>query len=526
MFTHSTLDPRLPRVLARPLTAAALLLVLAGCTDTGLAPETQAPEAAALKKDKDGGAAQQPGNARRGKYRDSSAPHATGRSGSATLAARAFLGSDGVTHLTITTGDLDNLGAAPGELAKVQVKAFTPDGEKLYTLNFQRPSAGGSVVLRLDGLSHGSRVQVQANVRGIDRNRTDVVTLTETVKRAPSLQTQISVPDRVRIGVPTVVTGIVSETGGEAGTWAACELWVNGSKVDQAESVWVDAGDAVTCAFTYTFDRVGEQDVEVRVSGERAGGTPTVTTSSALVDAVSPSETGFQATAEERSVVTSRLVEYDWANPNGSHKEYRDFASEGQNTQTLNVNGTFTRAAVFPLARVELQMESLGTVYQNDVFAMAAGAPDLGGRLCAAQPIPLEGSVFTLCSGGGSTTFSYTRFGGSVTYLSEGFSRTWDGPAQAWVQDVVWNDPRVGYDPYGAQIRVWGSEVTVRIRVTDANATFGVTPVIPLAGFENVLSTTPRSCVTESPYWLDGGKMVTCTSGEVRESGRRGEAQG
>jgi len=531
MFTHLPFGPRNARVLVRPLSAAAFLLALAACTDTGLAPETEAPEAAALKKDKDGGAvAGQPAKTRHGKYRDSSAPHATGRSGSATLAARAFLGSDGVTYLTVTTGDLENLDAAPGELAKIQVKAFTPDGTKLYTLNFQRPSAGGSVVLRLDGLSRGSRVQVQANVRGIDRNRTDVVTITETVKRAPSLQTQISVSDRVRIGVPTVVTALVSETGGEAGMWAACELWVNGSKVDVAESVWVDAGDAVTCAFTYTFDRVGEQDVQVRVSGDSDGGgsaPPSITTSSALVDAVSPSETAFQAAAEEKSILTSRLMEYTWANPvNGSHKEYRDFASEGQNTQRLNVSGSFTRAISFPLTRVELQMESLGTVYQDDAFSMAAGVPDLGGRLCAAQPIPLEGSVFTLCSGGGSTTFSYTRFGGSVTYLSEGFSRTWDGPAQAWTQDVVWNDPRVGFDPTGGQIRHWGSDVTVRIRVTDAVGTFGVTPVIPLTSFERVLGTTPRSCATESPYWLDGGQMVTCTSGEVRENGRRGEAQG
>jgi hypothetical protein len=528
MLTHVKKGLRIPEVLLRPLAAAAVLLALAGCTDTGLAPETQAPESAALKKDRDSGLLSGlTGNARRGKYRDSSAPHATGRSGSATLAARALLGADGVTYLAITTGDLENLDAAPGELAKIQVKAFTPDGEKLYTLNLQRPSTGGSVVLRLDGLSRDSRVQVQANVRGIDRNRTDVVTITETVKRAPSLQTQISVPGQVRVGVPTVITGVVSETGGDAGMWATCELWVNGRKVDEAESVWVDAGDAVTCAFTHTFDRVGEQDVEVRVAGDGGGATnPSITTSSAVVDAVSPSETGFEAKAEEKTVRTMRLLEYQWAKPDGSFKEYRDENAEGQRTQSLSVNGTLTRAAVFPLARVELQMESLGTVYQNDVFSIAAGLPDLSGRVCASQPLPLEGTVFTLCTSGGSSTFSYNRFGGSVTYFSEGFSRTWDAPGGTWTQNVLWNDPIVGANPYGGQIRNWGSEVTVRIRVTDGAGTFGVTPVIPLTGFENVLSTTPRSCTFDSPYWLEGGQVETCTFGEVREFGRRGEAQG
>ena len=520
MFTHRTQRPRLPRGLARSLGAAAFLLALAGCTDTGLAPEVAAVGAP------DRGILSGPqGTARHGKYRDTSAPHATGRSGSATLAARALLGADGVTYLTITTGDLERLDAAPGQLAKVQVKAFTPHGEILYTLNFQRPSAGGSVVLRLEGLSADSRVQVQANVRGIDRNRTDVVTLTDTVKRAAALQTQISAPGEARVGVPTIIAGVVSETGGDVGEWATCELWVNGRKVDEAERVWVDAGDAVSCAFTYTFDRVGPQDVEVRVSG--GGSTsPTLVTSSAVVDAVPFKETGFEARAEEKTVRTTRQLEYHWAKPDGSFKDYRDEYTELQRTQSITVNGTLTRAAVFPLARVELQMESQGIVYQNDVFAVAAGLPDLSGRTCASQPIPREGTVFTLCSGAGGSTFSYHRFAGSVTYFSEGFSRTWDGATGTWTQDALWNHPVVGVDPVGGQLRGWGSEVTVRVRVTDAAGTFGVAPVIPLAGFEKVLDTTPRSCVTESPYWLDGGQMETCTFREVRELGRRGEAQG
>src|SRR5688572_22861825 len=60
------------------------------------------------------------------KYRDSSLPHATGRSGDASIEAFALLGKDGGTDLEIT--------ASGGTLDKLQVKL--PDG----TENFNRLS--------------------------------------------------------------------------------------------------------------------------------------------------------------------------------------------------------------------------------------------------------------------------------------------------------------------------------------------------------------------------------------------------
>jgi hypothetical protein len=282
----------------------------------------------------------------------------------------------------------------------------------------------------------------------------------------------------------------------------------------------------VTCAFTHTFARAGEHDVEVRVSGDAGPASATLASSSAVVaDAVSPRTIGFEAAAEEKTVRTTRVLEYHWSKPDGSFKDYRDEYAEAQRTQSISVNGTLSRPAAFPLARVELQMESMGTVYQHDVFSLDAGLPDLTGRHCASQPLPLEGTVFTLCSSGVGSTFSYNRFAGSVTYFSEGFSRTWDGVGGTWTQDVFWNHPVVGVNPRGGQVRGWGSDVVVRIEVTDGAGTFGVTPVIPLASFENLLGGTPRSCVTEYPSALEGGYLETCTSGEVREIGRRGEVR-
>src|SRR5688572_19153565 len=231
------------------IVVCATLLAGVGCSDAtapgdpALAPLPGAPSEASLLHT--------------GKYRDSSAPHATGRSGSATLAALALLGEDGTTRLLVTTGSVDNPAAAPGQLAKVQLKVYAPDGTLLFTQNNQRPSSTGSAWFDLPGLSSGSTIQVQANVRGIDWRRTDVVTLTETVKAAPAFTVGIDRAGTVFPGMPTVLTGTVTEVNGDVGGYTSCVLSVEGVQVDRIDDLWVDAGDAVTCAFTHTFPRPG-----------------------------------------------------------------------------------------------------------------------------------------------------------------------------------------------------------------------------------------------------------------------------
>src|SRR4051812_17540654 len=78
-------------------------------------------------------------------YRVSSKP-ATGRSGSASITARALLGKSGGTELEVTTGVLDSTLAPPGNLAKVQVKALVPNTQRLsFTDNHNGLSGGGYV---------------------------------------------------------------------------------------------------------------------------------------------------------------------------------------------------------------------------------------------------------------------------------------------------------------------------------------------------------------------------------------------
>src|SRR5687768_6986772 len=83
------------------------------------------------------------------KYRDTSLPPATGRTGNASIEARALLGKDGATDLEIT--------AAGGTIDKVQIK-LPGDTRNVNGLS------GTTFTQRLSGLTRQSTVGVQVNV--------------------------------------------------------------------------------------------------------------------------------------------------------------------------------------------------------------------------------------------------------------------------------------------------------------------------------------------------------------------------
>src|SRR5919202_696334 len=66
------------------------------------------------------------------RYMERGLKPATGRSGSASLTARALLGKDGATTVEMTTGGLDGGGERPGSINKSQLKPLDENGEALY----------------------------------------------------------------------------------------------------------------------------------------------------------------------------------------------------------------------------------------------------------------------------------------------------------------------------------------------------------------------------------------------------------
>ena len=227
--------------------------------------------------------------------------------------------SHGVIHLVITTGQLDSPTPAPGEIVKAQIKVFSAAGKLLSVENNNHLTGGGVQTFLLEGFDPDVRIQVQANVRGIDGNRTDVVTLTAGVVHAAQLQVALQLPGQASLGRPVVINGIVSEVGGDVGTRADCVLFVDGQEVDRANDIWVDAGDVVTCAFTYTFTSAGHHTVEVRVNGGAAAGGLGVIGAGddGSLDVVPGAQTSYTASVEDRSETTTSVLEYTWWKPDG-----------------------------------------------------------------------------------------------------------------------------------------------------------------------------------------------------------------
>jgi hypothetical protein len=514
-----------------PAVAFLALLASAACSDTPVT--SAAPADAAFKKaPKDGspsgGSAGAPSNlvANAVKYHDGGAPHATGRSGSATLEGRAVVDGHGVTRLVITTGSLDSSAPAPGEIAKAQIKVFSADGSLLLVENHNHLTGGGVQTFLLDGLPLGSRIQVQANVRGIDGNRTDVVTLTAAVVHAAQLHVDLQLPGQATVGRPVVINGVVSEIGGDVGTRANCVLYVDGHEVDRADDIWVDAGGVVTCAFTHTFTGAGSHTVEVRVNGGAASAQLGVIggDDSGNLNVDPGGQVAWTASVEDRSLTTTSTIDYTWWKPDGSHKEYSNTEITTNRSQTFNLAGTLSRPVTFPLAAMDLSVESAGVEWASEHWtALAATVDPASGNVCATLQMADRGTLLFVCNGLGGGSFGYTRFAGNVTYHSYGYANTFDG-ITGTPENYSWNDNPFTYSSGGDQVRALGSAVQMRLSFRDAGGTFSFAPLVALTPFSAVVSVVPRSCTLTTPSNLEGGEYNYCTGTRDDESGWRGTA--
>lgn len=200
------------------------------------------------------------------KYRQQTVGHATGRSGSAQITARALLGKDGGTAVEVTTGTLDQ-GGAPGDISKVQLKFFHPGNPDAHepTFNDNQGNGTGYWTRQFSGKVRHQRMQAQTNVRGIDRNRTDVVTVTERVNLRPDIAvSSLNAPASAYRGTNVPIHSSISEMNGDVGATTNCVMYINGAATDRANGVWVANGDLVVCAFAHTFNSVGTFDITVK----------------------------------------------------------------------------------------------------------------------------------------------------------------------------------------------------------------------------------------------------------------------
>ena len=201
------------------------------------------------------------------KYRDAGAKPATGRSGSAAIQARALRGRSETT-VEVTTGQFDSTAVPVGKLDKVQLKVFNGNGDVLVTDNYRKGALSGATgSFTYDWPARGQKMQVQANVSGIDPTRTDVVTVATNVALRPDLTvSDITAVNQAYLGASVDISALVREKNGDLGARADCVLKIDGAVADHADGIWVDAGDAVTCQFRQTFTTLGTKQIEVSVT--------------------------------------------------------------------------------------------------------------------------------------------------------------------------------------------------------------------------------------------------------------------
>jgi hypothetical protein len=261
------------------------------------------------------------------------------------VTARALLGKDGNTTVEVTTGVLDSGVTPPGSFKKVQFKPLDPDGDPMFAQNFTPLSTQtGYYSFNWPSLYRHQQAQIQGNITGID-NRTDVVTLVDTVKMRPDLAfTKYKLPDSVLVNTPVILPANLVELNGDSAATTTCQLLIDGNLVDHADNVYVDAGGSVSCAFSYTFSATGTHTVQVNATNvlpadwdtgnNSASGTINVTSLN-LNTAESGSATFFDQTGGfpvshtiSAQTFLGGVLQYSYGSTSGSSGEQQNAATK------------------------------------------------------------------------------------------------------------------------------------------------------------------------------------------------------
>jgi hypothetical protein len=502
----------LPR---RPLAAAlGCLLAAAACSDQPSGPDmrTAAP---ALNT-----AAQPQLVSNAVRYRDTGQKPGVGRSGSASLSVLAVIDNAGITHIDVVSGTATQPGTGAGTLGNVQLKVFVTDtADNALVSNFHKVGSG-RWSYDVMGPVRGTAVQVQAAVGGIDGSRTDVVTVRDTVVRAPDLRVAAFGPDRVRVGSPVNLGAYIGERNGDVGARADCVLYVDGVATDRAEGIWVDAWSEVYCVFTQTFTTPGPRQVEIRAENvsphdwdaSNNAQTRTVT----VVDASSFS---YDARASDQRSEGFDYVRRRWTEPSGATGEDLRDNSSSYASQWAVLYGWRPVGLALPVT-ARLEQSSGGNTYHSATL-QGVGAGHAGGQFCERTWFSETGTFFYLCTSGvgdgGYTSFQYDRASTAVTYHSLTYSAQWD---PAGTPTYVYSENFTHQS--GTPAPVFGSEYSFLVELTDAGGqVYPTNPSVTL-GLQEFQFSTPLQCNVVDDWYYDFYEY--CWAGSSQYSSRAGFA--
>lgn len=466
---------------------------------------------------------------------------ATGRSGSAALLASAVFGGAG-TVVTVKSYRADDLSftTPTGTIERLQLKAYTAAGRLAWTRNISGFAASHTVQFMVTDLDAGMRLAVQALVRGIDARRTDVVTTaTFVVARPANLRLgPVSAAERWHLGVPLVITALVTETGGDLDVTASCALYVDGALAERITNVLVVAGDQVSCNFTHTFTTIGTHELRIALEQMTPGdNNPLDNQLVRAVDVYAPEGAllpVFNYSAEAQDITLSEYdstvtVVHDLASgllvSEGAYVSW----SAGRD-QSSHFNGIFESRLAFPLARLVLVQRTGATVIHADTLE---DLPMNGGG-----PVPCTvgsgpgGITYSLCSyDDGLSMLHYARQAGTVAYRTQSYNLLMD-PESCTDLDGCWV---LTLTEDNGTPDTWGPSLSYEVSITAGDTVLAAAPTVPLATVNEQTvygpecSTAIRTDSTAGPFGIiiELERVVsTCSSGFSNRTGLAGAGSG
>lgn len=430
----------------------------------------------------------------RQKYSDVGAKPATGRSGSATLQARALLGKDGNVLVEASTGDID-AATGPGTIRKMQMKILSPTGMPTSTRNYEG-RGGGYWSSYVPQLGENTTIQLQANISGIDGNRTDVVTDTVRVKRRPDVAVDgVAAPAKALAGFPVNVVATLSERNGDMGARADCMLQIDGQLADQARGIWIDAGHTVSCAFRTKVTTVGSHQVRVYLTGVSPTDYDTTDNAASTPIEIIPPETPLAYSASFTATDENYYTHFKNSLSDGSY--VKESTSSGvRQSRALSMTATTTNQFNFPVSiRSALLADGAPVFDVTNSLAIDAAASTSNADCGAAISGRFYVSVCNLRSGTQLGQVTFNSFDGRVTYFGSDFLSI-DG-------DAVYMNNSSSDVPTGVGGYDVSSTVQPVIEMRDVNGMlFTARPVMTLQStpFNNVdggCSTNPFNDLTQ-----------------------------
>jgi hypothetical protein len=207
-------------------------------------------------------------------YRDRGAKPSRAEQLGVAIRVRSLLDKGGKTDFELSTAPLDSSAPAPGNVDNAKVRAVRADAKKkLFETEYEHLRGGGYVHYAWTGLAHGQYLEVKTHVSGFGKGKEALsFKLGVPVLYRPDLAVQsLQYATVVRPNTFVTFQAVIAERMRDVGAHTDCELLVDGTRVDVAPQMWVDANSAVSCLLTYKFPASGKHTVAVRAANVTPG---------------------------------------------------------------------------------------------------------------------------------------------------------------------------------------------------------------------------------------------------------------